>query len=484
MTSKISFSNPVRRIGMKRAVLYMLISVVVAVAMTGPGKLSAKEGGMKRQELVPAGPLMSDYIHFQYAIYYLPAPSGDPKKILGQLLSQEAAGPTLVAELPENPEKPVVSVSSTEKVKEQYTPPDLEFIKYFGRGLTTQQAEQLQESRYVIIMNFAHGREHVWQALKSANRIAAKLAERTGGLLWDEENREIFTPEEWRKRRMESWTDGFPDISDFITIHSYKSGEFVRAITLGMTKFGLPDVVVEDFSWSNNRNMGHLINLFCQAMTEGAVIETTGEYDLDIHKIQNKEVREYQIKYLYPNATGTAQLALKKGIWEEGDPNNRLIEIAFGRYPGRDVHAKQTKLLDTLFGSQDGVTHIEHTDELLAASQRAKEKLPFLQKKFNEGLQPGGYILVKAPFKVPDGGNEWMWVEITEWKENAIRGVLSNEPFYIPTLHAGQVVEIKQEDVFDYLERFPDGTEEGNETGAIIEKMEKTNQSNKADGIK
>ncbi len=474
MMSENDLSNYKCRAEVKRSLVYILMSVVVAIVMASPGKLSAKEGGMKRQELVPAGPLMNDHIHFQYAIYYLPTPSGDPKKILSQLLSEEPAGPTLVAEIPETPGTPVVSVTTTEKVQEEYTPPDLEFIKYFGRGLTTQQAEQLQESRYVIIMDFAHGKEHVWQALKNANRIVAELATRSGGLLWDEENREVFTPEEWKKRRVESWAVSIPDISDFITIHSYKSGEYVRAITLGMAKFGLPDVVVEDFAWSNNRDMGHLINLFCQAMAEGAVIETTGEYDLDIHKIKNSEVREYQIKYLYPNATGTAQLALKKGIWEEGDPNNRLIEIGFGRYPGRDVHARQTKLVDTLFGSQDDVTHVEHTDELLAASQRAREKLPILQKRFNEGLEPGGYILVKAPFKVPDGGNEWMWVEITEWKENNIRGVLNNEPFYIPTLHAGQVVEIKQEDVFDYLERHPDGTEEGNETGAIIEKMEKT----------
>ena len=97
--------------------------------------------------------------------------------------------------------------------------------------------------------------------------------------------------------------------------------------------------------------------------------------------------------------------------------------------------------------------------------------MPGLQRDFNAGLQPGELIEVKAPFKTPDGGNEWMWVEISSWKGNLIRGVLKNEPFNIPDLHSGQVVEIWQGDVFDYIREYPDKRREGNTTGDILEKM-------------
>jgi hypothetical protein len=50
--------------------------------------------------------------------------------------------------------------------------------------------------------------------------------------------------------------------------------------------------------------------------------------------------------------------------------------------------------------------------------------------------------------------------------------MLKNEPYYIPTLHGGQTVNVSQKDVFDYIHTFPDGRTEGNETSAIIEKME------------
>jgi uncharacterized protein YegJ (DUF2314 family) len=321
-------------------------------------------------------------------------------------------------------------------------------------------------------MDFGHPGRRVWEALQTANRVAEMMARETGGLLWDEETREVFRPDEWHKRRVASWTDLVPNVSDHTTIHSYKSDEYVRAITLGMSKFGLPDVVIEDFSWSLNRNMGNLINSFCQSMAEGAVVKESGPFDLDLRALKNKKVRDLQMESLKSNSTAVALLTLKKGTWEEGDPKNRLIEIAFDRYSGSDVHARQENMLSSLFGWEDRLTTVRHDEQLLAASRNAKAKLPMLYKAFTKGLEPGEFILVKAPFETTDGGNEWMWVEITAWKGNKIKGLLKNEPSNIPSLHGGQLVEVKQEDVFDYMRHYPDGREEGNETGAIIEKMQ------------
>lgn len=39
-------------------------------------------------------------------------------------------------------------------------------------------------------------------------------------------------------------------------------------------------------------------------------------------------------------------------------------------------------------------------------------------------------------------------------------------------LHAGQMVDISEKDVFDFIHTFPDGHTEGNTTGPIIEKRE------------
>jgi uncharacterized protein YegJ (DUF2314 family) len=455
--------------------VFLVLLVVLTFGLSCSEKPKDQKPGGSNQKVISAGPLMNDSISFQFAVYFLPVPTNDPLQVLAEVLAGEEEAPTLVNKSEEGADMPVAHAYQLEGVETNYPPPGIKSLQYCGRGLSRDQAEGLQKSRVAFVMNFAHGRAHVWSGLREANLVAEALARRTGGLLWDEETREVFTPDEWDRKRVQAWTNGIPDLSKHITVHAYNSDEYVRAITLGMAKMGLPDVVVESFTWSLSRTMGHLINLFSQSMAEGAVIQSSGQYDLDIRTIRNKEVRDPQVSSLKSNATAVAHLVLKEGTWEKGDPRNRLIEIAFDRYPGQDVHAKQEALLSSLFGWEDAIITVKHNEDLLAASRRAKGKLPALRKEFAAGLNPGEFIQVKAPFQTPDGGQEWMWVEITAWEGASIKGMLKNEPFNIPSLHAGQVVKVNQEDVFDFIRHYPDGREEGNETGAIMQKMQKTN---------
>jgi uncharacterized protein YegJ (DUF2314 family) len=455
--------------------LFILVSALVffvsCSAEQAESKLKTKD------ESVPAGSPFSENIYFQFAVYYLPKPAKDPYMVLRETLKKYPKL-KLVNEMQEAPRQMIVSAFIEKDVKNKYTPPDERSIKFFGRGISKEQAEKLQKCEQVFILNFQHPAKYVWEGLKNANKITEAVALETGGVLWDEETREIFSRENWKKIRIESWTEKIPAISNHITMHAYKSDVFIRAITLGMRKFGLPDVVIENFPWSINQNMGNVINLFCQAMAEGAGFSESGDFNLDIKAIKNWKIRDSQIKKLGPGASGIGLLTLKKGTWEEGDPDNRLVELCFNRNPGNDIHAQQQKALATMFGGKDEVSQVKHSKAILTASKKAKEHLPELYKAFQKGLQPGEYILVKAPFQIPDSdGNEWMWVEISSWQGAKIKGLLKNEPYRIPSLHAGQIVEVKQEDIFDYIRRYPDGKEEGNKTGILIRQMQKKSEN-------
>ncbi len=154
-------------------------------------------------------------------------------------------------------------------------------------------------------------------------------------------------------------------------------------------------------------------------------------------------MRDPQVSSLKPNAKVVAHLTLLQGKWEEGDPRNRLIEIGFDKYPGRDAHARRDALLSSLYGWEDAIKRVRSDDrELMAASRRARTKLPKLRADFASGLAPGEFIQVKAPFAVSKGGNEWMRVDVTEWKGKRTRGLLKNEAFDIPDLHGGQIVDV------------------------------------------
>jgi uncharacterized protein YegJ (DUF2314 family) len=425
---------------------------------------------------VPAGSPLAGPIHFQFAIYYAKAPTTDPMSALRSNLSKLGGSPKLlaVAPTPASATEPVVFANwNTTTVLQDYRAPNMEQLQRFGRGLSREQAEALQKADRALILDFAHPAQQSSAAMLKALQLTLQVASDTGGLVWDEETREVFTTDEWRKRRIDSWAGGVPDMSQQTVIHAYRSDNLVRAITLGMSKFGLPDVVVSDFSWSTNRPMGHLVNTFAQAMAEGATLARPGQYDLNLRALRHAAARDLLLANLKPNAAAVAKLSLVNGKWESGDPKNRLYEIRFDRYPGPDRYAQQSALLTSAFGAdEDSVTRLKHNDELLAASKAANAQLPKLRDAFAKGLQPGEYILVKAPFATRDGGNEWMWVEVAKWSGDTIEGLLKNEPVDVPGLRGGQMVKVSQAKVFDYMRHHPDGREEGNETTKIIMRMQ------------
>lgn len=450
---------------MLRTVLVLLLAFTAGPSWAAPA--------VKPLPVVGPQAFQDANIAFEYALYLPANPSGDvlaqaraiAKKLDTQLqevadLSQPPAGRSVIWQLETD-------------VAKHYAPPSLNTLKYSGRGLSAAQADSLQGAKQALRITFAHPQAKMLEGLRAANALALTLIKALpGSLLWDEQTREVFTAQAWQERRVASWTTVWPQVAKHITIHAYNDGDSVRAITLGMSKFGLPDVVVAGFSWSNNAPVGNLINAVSQRWVEGARPEASGLFTLKPQAIVNAAAREHATSDLKPNAQPQVQMLLRSTPADDGDPDNRLIVLSAERSEGADASSKQEALLSALFGSEDKVVMVKHNDEINAASAHARLKLPALAAAFNAGLKPGEFIQLKAPFKTSDDGTEWMWVEVQRWQGDAITGMLKNEPYYIPNLHGGQIVTIKQSEVFDYIRSDADGHEEGNETSVLIEKYQ------------
>lgn len=421
-----------------------------------------------------AGSPQADIVTFQLAIYFPAKPKADPLMLMRTVAAKEFPAFQVVDKPSGSPTRMLLNGIVERNVKQNYAVPDMEALKYFGRGLTKAQELSLQASEQALLLNFAHPKTHTLEALRAAYVLAEKLARTTDGFIWDEETRQVFTPDRWHAERLETWATGVPSITRHIAIHSYQKGDLIRGITLGMSKFGLPDIVVERFPSSSTSHVGNLINLLAQSLAEGGPIGAGGQVTLDIRSIKHKEVREQNLPEANAKVRGAAMLALVDGTPDEGDPRNRLIEISASRYPGPDSMARQAALLTDLFGVIDAkIIDVSHDDKLDAASRQARAKLPALRAAFNQGLRPGEYISLKAPFATTSGSNEYMWVEVTAWSGNAITGILNNTPRDVPGLKAGQIVKVDEDTIFDYLRTFPDGQQDGNTTSAIIVEMQR-----------
>lgn len=411
---------------------------------------------------------MQGPVAFVYAVYYASPPATEPVAALEAAAKRQGGQIALQKEFGKDVAAPQAVAKWLENAQSSFRPPDMQQIRYFGRGLSQQQSEQLQLAKLALVVEFRMPASPTYAGLRAADRLLAEVAEQTKGLIWDEETREIFTPAAWRERHIDGWQGDIPNVVKHTVIHAYQGDKLLRGITLGMAKFGLPDVVMNDYPRSNSGQAGNLIAALSQSLVEGAQIGPRSNFTLDLAQIRHEAARATQQAQLTDNARGAAQLYFTKGKLEEGDPQNRLLEFYFDHYPGPDRYARQTALFTTLYGFNDGIMMIRHDDAILAASQAAKARLPALREAFNAGLRTGEYIMVKAPFATPEDGNEWMWVEVTQWDGKEITGLLNNEPANVPALHSGQIVKVNMDDVFDYIRYDGQGNEEGNESGKLI----------------
>ncbi len=316
----------------------------------------------------------------------------------------------------------------------------------------------------------------VFRLGRAFTRLIGEFAATNSAVIWDSSTRECFSRSAWQTNREQAWGDRpIADVSRQITIHLYRPDPkvaYLRAITLGMEKFALPDVVVEQLIPSESQPVGNLINSICQSFAERPEIGDPSEVKVRTRDIQSPEARKRAKTGLLKGATAAATLALVVGTAQDGDPDNPLVGLDFRHGQGTTNDERRQQVLSEMWGSEDAITGASHSEELLAASARARERLISLRKNFLEGLPPSSRFLVKGPFKRDDEGDEWMWVEVLKWKSpGRIDGVLQNDPFYIRKLRAGARVSVQTDAAFDYLWVKPDGTSEGNETGRLIEQQ-------------
>ena len=424
---------------------------------------------------VPAGSLLAPLVRVEFAIYYGGDAPADPLPRLAALRATTPGAPRMVATLPDVATEPLLAARLDRGAKTDYAPPEPVMIQRFGYGLSQADAAALAHAHTALILDFAHPASRAMPALRAASVLVEQLARDTHGFIWDEATREVMSPDAWHERRLLGWTGDVPDVAHHIVVHAYDNGGSVRAISLGMGKFGLPDVVLQSFSGTLIKPMGWLLNLTVQAMVEGAAPARAGQLDIDPRALRNEKARGALQAQLKPGAQ-PARLAVATGLREEGDPANRLMAISASRYPGSDEALRLSALSHSLFDAQDDLKLVHHTDELRNASEAARARLPALRELFARGLLPNESIEVKAPFRTDEGGREWMWVQVERWKGDAIEGMLVNEPDRIAKLHSGQHVTASQAEVFDWLHRFPDGHSEGDTTDAIIERLDKERQ--------
>ncbi|MEM6720170.1 MAG: DUF2314 domain-containing protein [Bacteroidota bacterium] len=378
-------------------------------------------------------------------------------------------GVTFIDDAPDVIDRTMIYLDIISDVEEDYPAHDMEYLQYFADGFTQTQKEQLGNSKNACIIVLYYQEKDVFTHTKKLFDWVYKKVNNTDFIVYDGEVREYYLPATWKKERLDPWENGKPNAFQLLTLHSYRMDEYCRTITFGMQRFGLPDLVIEDSPCSNMRNATQLLTIIGQLLLEGKQIQDKSLL-VDLDAIKNSQFQEILATIVEDNSQRKAAINFRRVLaMEEGDPFNTIFRVNFNNKDFKNKQAYESEVYKNLFGVDDEITNVNHNDEIMAASERAKKKLPELRALFNEGLDQET-LLLKAPFTTDTGGNEWMWVEVTRWNGETIKGILQNEPYYIKDLKSGAKVTVQQADIFDYILYKADGTQEGNETGKLIMK--------------
>jgi hypothetical protein len=213
-------------------------------------------------------------------------------------------------------------------------PPTPDFIRTDGRGIRTGQADLIAGSQGLIAMAFRFDDDASLARLHAVQVLALDVARNGIGAIWDESTREIYGADEWARVRVEGWEGNRPDVRRHIAIRyddSPLGGR--RLLSLGMQKFGLPDLVVNGVAARDVGNATRIIDGLAQLLVEGATLEPGGVMHLNFGAIKHAGARKTYMEAAGAGAMFAWTLTLTPMPRVQGDPDNRLVAVRFPSLP-------------------------------------------------------------------------------------------------------------------------------------------------------
>ena len=380
-------------------------------------------------------------------------------------------GLTGFTELPIEISSPSFSADILLDLSDSFPPPGFEYLNHFGRGFNQQLAQQIQSYKTGILITLAFTQDQWVNGIKKGGQLAFNIAEHSKGFIWDVETREIFTPVVWKNKRIESWIEDTPNINSHIIIHAQKQQQMNSIRTYGMSKFLLPDLIINDFEWNLSPQLSETIGLVAQVLVEGAQLDEEDRLQIDIIKLQETSFKKKLIKGLKPDSELSFNLKLEPYQISENPVKNKMLVINFESNEGEKEKEKQQNFISNHFKEYSLVPLTVVNSEIAEASKKAKSELPQIRTIFQSKLNTVDKVLVKIPIQFIDGETEWIWSQVIEWQDNILNVKLINKPINTIGFDLDELITVYQQDIFDYAIYFKDGVIKGDSTGQLIHNL-------------
>lgn len=372
---------------------------------------------------------------------------------------------TVVKEPPEVPSATTVAIVETPTLAEMGVP--REAFEYFGRGLEPSDLAALGEAVDVVIVSLIGPPTSVAALQHTGAALALEVARPARAWIVDVWTRETFTIDAFAAARPPE----FPlDALTLTLLHAVEDDTGVFLETSGMSRFGLPELVLRRIPKAYAASMEILVGAAAQTLVERGALQRDGALVVEFAALRTTGWPETAKEITTSRGTGTITFDTSWSHGTQADVPGAPVLVEL-QLPGTgDVAARAYAAMSTLSDNpEQGATEAAEDDaELNGARDRARVAFAELAPRFASGIPELESLHVKAPFHTNDGSIEWMWVELESCKGEVLIGTLLNDPFSPASVKAGDRVEVKAGEIFDYRYRSADGEEQGGTTDKIL----------------
>ncbi len=318
--------------------------------------------------------------------------------------------------------------------------PDADFIETFGPGI--ENPEGLQKSEMVVLAWFASPREASLTTLQVAHAAFAEAAARSHGWVEDLDTQLLFDAAGWRARNPRG------PITDWFVVEELPMAEGdpnLRLVTRGLRRFGDFELVVEGVAPEAATDVGWVLDAVSETLHPLADVGPEVPVDTD-------------------DARGLARLSVATP--REEDPQGPLLRVRFAGEVLVDAGPVIAAAADAPSAPPPPAPQGPPAT-LEEATARVRKDLVDLEAAWATGLPPGDVLAVNVPFRTRFGGMEYLWIEVARWQDGSLSGTLVTEPTEVPGVRKGDMLNVRQADVYDYVYRRADGSRSGSLTKAF-----------------
>jgi uncharacterized protein YegJ (DUF2314 family) len=303
---------------------------------------------------------------------------------------------------------------------------------------------------------------------RAAFAAAAVLAEALDAFVYDEVSRRLETTPEFMSHTITAPLGKPAFAPRQIVVQLYRTDDgTARMLTLGMARYGSPDLSIREANLSSGPLLGEVLNAAASKIAFDATDANLTITLDDIARVSGRKPSE-----LNPNpehALPVVELSVLDAERQPGDADNTIAELVPW---GGSTRENWDGVLRTLFGQTPSVNQPVDDAELTKVAENAKKTLPDAIKRFEGG---GGELFVKGPFAIPpdsrvDGGatTELLWVQAASCDDRRCTGSLSNDPSYATNLAAGKTTSVERTEAVDWMIRQRDGGIAGGESIRVL----------------